>query len=232
LDPASLINDTRPGRRTACRLLLLFGAFIALCLGGCDSTGKTQRQSFLLRIDDLAVTQTDFYNALEITKTAYPFEALQNPEVMAKVKARLLKQLTEELILARRAQDMGIAVSDAELEKAVAHITEDYPEEVFEQTLLENAITLDVWKARLKAGMLMEKVIERELMEKMVITPEEASAYYREHRQEKQEAEGDVALLKRLRREKAQRAYVDWMKALQQQYHIELNQDLWKEILK
>ncbi|ABW67510.1 SurA N-terminal domain-containing protein [Desulfosudis oleivorans] len=228
----ALINGTRTGRRTTSLPLLLFGAFLALCFGGCDSTGKTQRQSFLLRIDEMVVTRTDFYNALEIAKTAYPFEALQNPEVMAKVKARLLKQLTEELILARRAQDLGIAVSDAELEKAVAHITEDYPEGVFEQTLLENAIPFDVWKARLKAGMLMEKVIERELMEKMVITPEEASAYYREHHQEEQEAEGDVALLKRLRREKAQKAYVDWMKALQQQYHIELNQDLWKEILK
>ncbi|MDY6830853.1 MAG: SurA N-terminal domain-containing protein [Thermodesulfobacteriota bacterium] len=230
MKPTALINGTRTGRRTTFLPLLLFGAFLALCLGGCDSAGKTQRQSFLLRIDEMAVTRTDFYNALEIAKTAYPFESLQNPEVMAKVKARLLKQLTEELILARRAQDLGIAVSDAELEQAVAHITGDYPEGVFEQTLLENAIPFDVWKARLKAGMLMEKVIERELMEKMVITPEEAGDYYREHRQEEQEAEGDVALLKRLRREKAQKAYVDWMKGLQQQYHIELNRDLWKEI--
>lgn len=229
--------DTMIYKPLCSQRLFLCWLLLAL-LAGCGGSDKRSGSDFLVRIDQLVVTEADFNNTLEIVKTAYAYEAMQDREVMGKIKARLLKQLTEELILARRAQEIGIAVSDDEVEKAVFHITDDYPEGAFEQTLLENAIPFDAWVMRLKTGLLTEKVIERELMEKVVISPEEASAYYREHGSDGDKKEpGDagaanVELLKRLRREKAQDAYVDWIKELQERYHIELNQDLWEEILK
>ncbi|MFZ5563452.1 MAG: SurA N-terminal domain-containing protein [Thermodesulfobacteriota bacterium] len=213
-----------------CLILL---AFMAGCGGSSQRTGG----DFLVRIDQLVVTEADFNNTLEIVKSAYSYEALQDPEVLAKIKARLLKQLTEELILARRAQEIGITVSDEELNKAVSNVTEDYPEGAFEQSLLENAIPFDTWKMRLKTGLLTEKVIERELLEKVVISPEEAAAYYQKYQPEEENTSSNttaanVDLLKRLRREKAQEAYVDWIKELQQRYDIELNQPLWEELSK
>lgn len=204
---------------------------------GCGGPSQRTGGDFLVRIDQLVVTEADFNNTLEIVKSAYSYEALQDPEVLAKIKARLLKQLTEELILARRAQEIGITVSDEELNKAVSNVTEDYPEGAFEQSLLENAIPFDTWKMRLKTGLLTEKVIERELLEKVVISPEEAAAYYRKYQPEEENTSSsttaaNVDLLKRLRREKAQEAYVDWIKELQQRYDIELNQPLWEELSK
>jgi len=218
--------------------LFLFCCFAAVLLAGCSSSGRNLPDDCLLRVDNLLLSKDDFNNILDIMKAAYPYEALKDEKVLREIKVQLLKQLTEELILTKRADELGITVSDDELEKAVDSIRKDYPNGAFEKALLENAITFDMWKKRLKKAMLIEKVINRELVEKVRISPEEAREYYRryhDHTDGKEQETGpktpDIALLKQLRREKAQQAYAGWLRKIQKNYHIELNENAWKEIL-
>lgn len=212
-----------------------FGVLVmVVCLlTGCTELEENARNHYLLRIDGKIITENDFEDALEIVKTGYPYEALQDGETLKRIKIRLLKQLTEELILAKRAEELGIAVTEAELEKAVADIKADYPEGAFEETLFENAVSLNIWKKRLRMRLLMEKVIERELIDKVVVTTEEAKKYYQRHydTNPQNDAAVDAGLMKRLRREKAQNAYPEWIKNIQGQYKVELNSEQWKTIL-
>ncbi|MFP4445681.1 MAG: SurA N-terminal domain-containing protein [Desulfosudaceae bacterium] len=215
--------------------------FILIFLGllvwsGCTDSARVERDDFLIRIDGKEITSEMFYDALEIAKTAYPYNTLQNEETVKAIKTRLLKQLTEELILAKRAEELGITVSPAELDEAVDTVREDYPEGAFEAALLENAISLPVWKKRLRIRLLMEKLIEKELVETVTITPEEIMAYYQQRypdekiRQERL-ATVDREVIKHLRREKAQERYPEWIDGIQQQYRVELNSEKWQEIL-
>lgn len=212
-----------------------FGIFLLVFLLACGCSGLSDNSEdhYLLRIDGKVITENDFEDALEIVKTGYPYEALQNPETLKHVKTRLLKQLTEELILSKKAEELGIEVTDAELDGAVAEIKADYPEGAFEETLFENAVSLNVWKKRLRMRLLMEKVIDQELIDKVDIDPEEAKQYYHKHYSETRdgEAETDTGLMKQLRREKAQEAYPGWIKKIQHHYRVELNSEKWKLIL-
>jgi hypothetical protein len=89
--------------------------------------------------------------------------------------------MTEELVIDRRAGELGIQLDDAELEAAIQEIKKDYPEDEFEQMLLESAIPFSLWKDRLRVRLLMEKVVDRELVQPVEITTQDIEDYYSAH---------------------------------------------------
>jgi FKBP-type peptidyl-prolyl cis-trans isomerase (trigger factor) len=212
-----------------------FVAFILLLITGCTNQHNVSDDRYLIRIDDTVVTGKDYLDALEVMKASYPYEALQDARVIRTLKTRLLKQMTEELILTRRAKDLGLSVSDDEIEKAVNAIKADYPNGLFKKTLQERAIPFTAWKKRLAMRLLTEKIIDRELAVKINLTPEEVKNAYREYFSVEKTGAGipesiDADFVKQLRREKAQKLYPQWINTLQQQYNIELNEQRWKTI--
>lgn len=217
-----------------CGVLVIMLSLVLIT--GCPPRNTPFNDRYLIRIgDDTVVTAKDYLDALEVMKASYPYEALQDEQVLNILKTRLLKQMTEELILTSRARELGLSVSADEIEKAVNAVSEDYPKGLFEKTLQERAIPFDAWQKRVAMRLLTEKVIDRELVVKVNLTPEDVEKAYREYAcVEKTGADLpesiDAAFVKQLRREKAQKLYPQWINTLQQQYKIELNEQRWKTI--
>lgn len=223
-------------------LSCLFWAFWVLLwcwIAGCQKSTPGNDEEYLIRLGGRTVTLFDFNKALELCKTAYPHNDIQSREAARAIRIQLLNQLTEELVLLTRAAELNLQISDAELETAIADIREDYPEDAFEQTFLENAVSFDSWKKRLKIRLLMEKVVAKELESKVSITPEEVAAYYKENYQDEAAAgeytteteDVNALIISNLRREKAEASYKEWIKEIQKQYKIEINQDLWDNVI-
>jgi hypothetical protein len=143
-----------------------------------------------------------------------------------------------EMILLEKAQEIGITVTDAELEAAVSAIKNDYPAGEFEETLLEFAVSFDTWKNRLKTRLIIDKVIEKELENQITITPEDISDFYQKNYQGKKvetgpnPASGDInkIIVKQLRRKKAEEGYKAWIEELKAKYQIEINGEQWIKI--
>jgi len=227
----------------------IFGVLLILyILTGCADSEVDSRKGtgneYLIRVGDRIATVTDFNRSLEIVKTAYPHNSLRNHDSLRDVQLRLLNQMIEEMVILERAEELNIRISDTEVEKAVADIKADYDGAVFEQTLLEYAIPYSSWKKGLKARLLMEKVVTRELEEQIDITPENIIKYHKDHcldadnttdlDEESDKINGDIykMIVKRLRREKAEQAYKPWIKKLQKKYLLEINMEQWRRILK
>jgi len=213
---------------------------ILVCLPGCSDIGTDAVDAYLVRVGDQIVSVIDFNKAFEIAKTAYPHNIIQNPDDYKEAQIRLLNQMTEELILLERARELEIRVTEEELESAIAKIKEDYPdEETFEQTLLEYAVSYQSWRKGLKTRLLMDKLVERELKNRIVITPEEIAKYYKEHYSREQVGpepgespqQIDTMIIDQLRREKTEAAYKSWIDNLQKRYAIEINKKEWEKIL-
>jgi hypothetical protein len=189
-------------------------------------------------VRDKVVTVLDFNNAFEIVKTAYPHDIRQNPEELLKARLRLLNQMAVEMLILKRAEDLGIGVSDTEFEKNVADIKADYPEGTFEETLLELAVSYDSWKNRLKTRMIIDKVIEKDLNDPITITPADISKYYEKNYKglesnlsENENSQNiNEAIILRLRRQKTEEAYNVWVNKLRDQYLIEINSALWEAL--
>ena len=192
----------------------------------------------MIRVGDRVVTVLDFNKAFEIAETAYSHNIRQQSEEIRKAKLSLLNQMTVEMIFLERAEELGIAVTDAELQKAVDDIKSDYPEGEFEKTLLEFAVTYDSWESRLKTRLMMQKVIDHELKNQVTITPEDIAEYYKENYQDKEmnpesgAAPEDIneTIVNQLREKKAEDAYKVWLNDLKKKYAIEINRELWEKI--
>jgi len=219
-------------KRYAYNYNVLIGVLLIICLlAGCADSESNDKDEFFIRVGDSVVTVFEFNRAFEISKAAYPRSAMQNPADIRDARLRLFYQMTEEMIILERAKELGIKVSDSEVAKAVSDIKGDYPDDVFEQTLLENAVPYHSWKEGLKNRLLLEKVVAKELGGQIEITPEDISKYYEDHYKEDsltsalKEVSKDInaIIMKHLRRKKMEEAYKSWIKKLQKKYTIEIN---------
>jgi len=210
----------------------------ALFLLNCGDFKSKNNEEWLIRVKDYSVTAVDFNNALEFAKTAYPHNTMQASTVSKSIRLRLFNQLIEELILLQKAKDLGISVSDAEIDAAIAEIKSDYPEDVFEQTFLENAISYDIWKERMIKRLIIEKVIASELKDKIVITQEDIAEYYVEnYMKDKKDPESiedpkqvNHLIVKSIRRKKAEEEYRPWISRIKNEYTIDINKELWEKL--
>lgn len=192
-----------------------------------------------MRVGNSVLTVHEFNRILEMDKAAYPFESLEDPVLLVEIRKRLLLRMTEEMVLLERAGELGIRVSDEEVNAAVADIKADYPDETFEETALEHAVSYDAWVRRLKNRLIMEKVIAREVGDSVEINARDLNAYYEKHgagTRESMKGEGKAPdapgerMLKALRRQKTEEAYDAWLKVLIQKHPVELNEASWKRI--
>ena len=205
---------------------------------GCMNTGSNSDNEPLIRVRDRVLTVLDFNKAFEITKAAYPHNFRKESEEYKNAQLRLLNQLVVELIILERAEDLGLSISSEELNKAVAEIKSDYPEDTFEKALLESAVSYESWEKRLKNRLLMQKVTEREIKNQIVITPEDIASYYEKKFKNKfagtepehQTRDINEIIIKHLRREKAEQAYKVWITGLKKEYSLEIDSAQWEKI--
>ena len=219
-----------------CVIILLLAAIAVL---SCTRSEPENQDEYLIRVGDNVVTVLDFNKAFEIAKTAYSHNMMQDPAALKEAQLRLLNQMTEELILLERAKELNIKVSEQEVDKTVAKIKSDYPDDVFEKVLLEYAVSYQSWKKGLHMRLLMEKLVERELKDQIVITAEDIEKYYEQNykgddlQTEFAEKSKDIneKIIKQLRRKKTEKAYKTWIEKIQKRYKIEINKEEWENIV-
>lgn len=212
-------------------------------LSGCQPPVERQEESeYLLKVNESSLTVKDFNRALDIAKTAYPYELFSNTQddeyktsYFKLIQIELLKQLTERLILMERAREINLSISAEELNQATARIKDGYPDDAFEAILIEYAVSYSVWEAELKNRLLLEKLIEKEISDNIVITPEEVEEHIRTHAEpepmdEAQRKEMERLVLLQLKQKKTEEQYRAWIEELRQRYTISVNSESWKKL--
>jgi SurA-like N-terminal domain len=211
-------------------------------LGCMDSEPNPDAQQ-LIRVGNQVLTVLQFNQAFEIAKTAYSTNLRYEPDNYRNAQLRLLNELTVEMIILERAAELGLTITDEEIEKAVADIKKDFPEGTFEKTLLEFAVSYEIWEDRLRKRLLMEKVIDHELKDQILITSEDIARYYEKNLEtlapntdspnpDPQMNMEDIneMIIEQLRREKMEQAYQTWINKLKLKYPIEINSIQWEKI--
>jgi len=223
-----------------CRMMPIIVIGVVLCLfGGCSDTDTNRGKKVLIQVEDVVVTVSDFTQAFEILKADSQIDDADDNGALVEARLALLNQMTEEMLLAVRARELDIQITDAELEAAVANIKADYPEGEFEGVLLEYAVPYRFWLKRLKLRLLMDKVIAHELEGQVAITPEDIAAYYQAHyagqdQEALAEQENDdleALMVQQLRREKTETAYGAWIQRLKESHPIDINEQEWERLV-
>jgi hypothetical protein len=228
---------------TSFRSLTICCLFLCLVLiGACSGDQDDFSSQHLIRVGDRVVTVLDFNKAFELAETAHSFGLRDHPVQLREARERLLNQMTIEMLMLARADELNLDVTDEELDAAIVEIKADYPDETFEEALLEAAVPYDEWKRRLETRLLVEKLVAVELENQMTITPKDISAHYEKYFKSKTEtganedgsrrSEADHrAIIKDLRRQKAEDAYDAWIEELKAAHPVELNASAWQKLL-
>ena len=214
--------------------------WIALFLGlvslwACGPPGSEHAEDYLIRVGERKVTVREFLQAFELAQTAYPGSDAQKPAGMKEARTQLLNEMATELVMFKRAGELGLSVSDAEFEAAVAAVRSDYPPGVFEQTLIESAVSFDAWKHRLRSRLLMEKLVDAELRGRSPSALRMWRGYYDQHYRGKAAGADSDEKFQRLKetivadlqRQKIEDAFGAWIARLKEKYPVDVNREAW-----
>lgn len=214
----------------------------AFMLCGCTGTVENQESVFLMRTDKLSISCLDFSEELDLKRAAYPYSIKSKPVEYNEMVMNLVNMLSEELVLLNAAADKGIVIGEKELETAVNEFKKDYPEDSFEQILLKNAVSYSLWKSRFKRDMIIEKLIDMELREKITIDSNDIIEFYKtanpagrdktpENENDTSGSENEKELITQLRMKKTEEKYNEWIENLHKTYPVEINREKLKSFL-
>ena len=93
----------------------------------------------------------------------------------------VINKIVEKYLIMEYGKEMEIEISDDELASTIKELKDDYPDDVFEEVLLENSIDYDSWKEGLYKKLLFEKITQKGIGDIPPITFDETQAYYNAH---------------------------------------------------
>ncbi len=202
---------------------------------GCNYSGNNPYaetgSDYLIKANNTIATITDFNMAFEVNNILNTDIAPQNKQDIFRDKIFFLNQYVEELILLERAKETGISISASNMENSISKIKKEYPEGIFEQLFIDQAIPFNLWKKRFKLNLLMQKVIEQDLEYNMIIASGEISAFVAQQGDAAKSA-NEQKIIKYLRKEKAQKAYSEWINQLTSRYNVNIHKNRLHEIMR
>jgi peptidyl-prolyl cis-trans isomerase SurA len=96
----------------------------------------------------------------------------------------ILDNLINNEILLERAQKLGLAASDGEVEDKFTELKSPYTEDEFQRQLKMRGVTVDDLKKNIREQLSIEKLINREVVSKIAITDQDVSDFYNQNRQQ------------------------------------------------
>jgi len=211
--------------------VILYGV---VCFVACTDPKTDCDPDYLIKTSSLNVGSEAFLEELDLKKAAYPYTIRDNPAEYNEMVIHLVKMLSEEIVLLSAAEKKGISVTNHELQLAEDEFKKDYPDDSFEQILLRSAISYPFWKKRFKKNMIIDKLIDQELKKKVEITARDIVEFYNQSRRINSESadagamvlkkiEDEKELVSRLRMQKTQEQYDEWIQALKNDHPVEIN---------
>jgi peptidyl-prolyl cis-trans isomerase C len=142
----------------------------ALLVSACSRT-------IVAEVDGYKITSDDVETSIAIERQKYDPIVLKTQANAAAFKRAVLDSLIQEAILLNAARNEGITVSNDELKAKLEGLSEPAMVE-------KSAVPADEWKERQRRRLVIGKLIEKDVAEKVPVTDDEIQKYYREHKEE------------------------------------------------
>ncbi|MDD5072759.1 MAG: peptidylprolyl isomerase [Candidatus Omnitrophica bacterium] len=168
--------------RTGISMLLLVLALGLHPQALCQTTGAVNK--ILAVVNDEVVTETDLDAALgsSIEELKKEFSGDELKAKTEEVRKELLKQMIEDRLILQEAKKYKINVDDFEVEQRLKDVKSRFPsEDAFYSEVERSGVSTDILKKRYKENIMMSKLVNQQVREKIVVTPTEIESYYKKH---------------------------------------------------
>ena len=159
--------------------VLLAVSLLAFCLG-CGA--KLEGDDVAATVDGRKIYRADVEKYYE-NQTA---GSQQRPvgEQATSLRLSILRELVDNEILMRRAEKLGLLATDDEVERKLNEIKSPYTKEEFDARMKEKKLTLDDFKRDLRRSLTVDKVLNKEVTSKIIVSDQDISNYYNAHKSE------------------------------------------------
>ena len=138
-------------------------------------TDLEQRQVSALRQRNKGLSEADLRNDAQL-KVA-----------LAEVTPQLVVEAVDELLLLQRGRELGYRLSDEQFAQIVQNIRKENKlesEEQFQAALRQEGMAIDDLRRNIERSMVIQRVQQQDVMEKISITEAESAAFYEAHKTE------------------------------------------------
>jgi parvulin-like peptidyl-prolyl isomerase len=156
---------------------------------GSSGAGRSVVDRIVLRVNDRIATLRDYERRLDDrigAIMAAELSTTQRQEFLARASEDALHEIFEELLVLSRADQLGIQVTESDLDRAVedakrrAGIESD---QQFAEALAQSGLTLTALRDRLRRTEISQEVIGREVQPRIRVTEEVLQKTYRENQE-------------------------------------------------
>ncbi len=158
-------------------------AALLLSMGSTQAGGETINRIAAVVNDDV-ITTHELDNAVAVIRAELPRkgEGMTTAE-RRELDRRVLENLIEELLLRQRGAQLGLSVSDEEVESALKDVQRQnqVTRPQLEEALKSQGIPFDRYREDLRSQILRYKVLGREVQGKTEVTSHEIRDFFREH---------------------------------------------------
>jgi len=147
-------------------------------------------EQVLVNVNGDILTKTDFERRqVDVLRSRPELSnvTVDSPELrqaLTEVMPQLILAAVDELLLIQRGRELGMALGDEQFEGIVANIRESNnltDQTQFEAALAQEGLTMDLLRGTLERQMLATEAERTDVEDKIVVTEDEAQAYYEEH---------------------------------------------------
>ena len=161
-------------------------AVLALSVGVSRPSAEVIEQ-VLVKVNGDIVTKTDFERRQVQVLRAKGVQARDDAalkKAIEEITPDLIVDTIDELLMTQRGRELGQKLSDEEFDKVVANIRKENKldsDEAFQAALKQEGMTMADLRKSLERQMLISRVTQREVMDKVSITEQEAREYHAAH---------------------------------------------------
>jgi parvulin-like peptidyl-prolyl isomerase len=172
-------------------LLVLLAALALPAVTGLEA--REVIEQVLVKVNGDIVTKTEFEARQVGVLRQRPELANANEnsaelrKAIAEVTPSLILEAVDELLLVQRGREMGLALGDEQFNQIIGNIKKQNnldDEERFQAALKQEGMTMAELRRNLERQMFVGQVQQRDVVDKISVSEEEARAYYETHRQD------------------------------------------------
>jgi peptidyl-prolyl cis-trans isomerase SurA len=104
-------------------------------------------------------------------------EGASEDQILSQKLDLLTSMITQEIML-QRAEQLGLAAVDADVEGEIGKMRAPYTKEEFEKQLTAQHMTLDDLKTKVRSKLTVDKLVNKEITSKITITDADISTFY------------------------------------------------------
>uniref|UniRef100_Q028P1 PpiC-type peptidyl-prolyl cis-trans isomerase n=1 Tax=Solibacter usitatus (strain Ellin6076) TaxID=234267 RepID=Q028P1_SOLUE len=156
------------------RIFVVFAAGVAaLTLASCKHSPPA---NVAAEVDNHAITNSDLEKTYQ-SQYAQQSEGASEDQILTQKLDLLSSMITQEIML-RKAEKLGLAAVDADVDAEISKMRAPYTKEEFEKQLSAQHMTLDDLKLKVRSKLTVDKLVNKEITSKITITDADVKNFY------------------------------------------------------